>query len=647
MKVKLVGLSVTLALVLCAACGDDPQPTPAAQATTEPATPTVMFVPPTTTPTATPVPSPTATATAIPRPAAVQRVVPSIVKIRIRDADVGSGFVVEGGYIVTAAHVVRRHTVIDVVFENGVEHKDVPVGSYDHLADLAFLGPIDTSAPHVEFANVDNEIEGSSVFVVGYPSGYAGLFASTGYLQRVYYWRDTDLADVFSMAEGKPGMSGGPVVNGNGEVIAVVLQYYNDRSSSGISSNVVMDRLERIARGEEISPAGPRPLPQDQGSYEHEFVLRGRADTETFFLPDLSEASITIDFDTAPGVDYGLFHETGYTDFSPAFRSTRSGLQNSCCYYGTWFVVVRQRYDLEGEVVIKSSVPLVQYHDPDDGRQLQIGHTIYAMLDTWRDSDRYTIDLKRGQMVGLRTESVEEARMTISYPGAAPHEIVSAFGKLGEIHYQASVDAEYTIAIESKGGIGGYTLSAFDIPSNLTPSNKSKKPADTIESPVGDMLRHSFGNSPSAVQIEYPLNVTGGDHAEILGAALFEQGLRGQTVALGKRDMKHLRRDPNENIPVGLFVLRSALVHNLPLRSARVTTSREMVTPSGAPILIQDFEADDGHTKGVRLAYIHEGETGFMVVFYAPADVFDEWKPVVDYCIGSFSIGDFSVADGM
>ena len=63
--------------------------------------------------------------------------------------------------------------------------------------------------------------------------------------------------------------------------------------------------------------------------------------------------------------------------------------------------------------------------------------------------------------------------------------------------------------------------------------------------------------------------------------------------------------------------------------------------------MIEYFEADQGETEGVRLAYIHENETGYMAIFYAPSEVFDEWRPVVDYCIGSFSIGDFSVADGL
>ena len=568
-----------------------------------------------------------------------------MVKIRIRDSEVGSGFVVEGSYIVTAAHVVWPNTVADVVFENGVEHKDVPVVSSDHLADLAFLGPISTSAPHVEFANVDNEKEGDSIFVIGYPESADGLFVSAGYLQRVNYWRDADVADVHSRAEARLGMSGGPIVNDDSEVVGVQVQIYTNGSSRGTSSNVVRNALKRIANGEEASPAGSRLLPKDQGVYEHNFALRGRGDTETFFFRDLSEASISIEFETSPHAEYALFYENGYTNFRPAFRSTRSGLQDSCCYYGTWFVVVRQRYDLEREVAVKTSLPLVQYHDPDDGRQLQLGDTIYAVFDTINDVDRYTIDLKRGQRVGVRIESLHEALTTLEYPGVAPYETVSVRGTLGEIEYQAPVDAEYFFVTQPNGEKGGYTLSVFE--AGFTGSTTSKKPADTIESPVGDMLRHTFENSPLAVQIEYPLNITGGDHAEILGAALFEQGLRGQTVALGKGDMKHLRREPNEDIPLDLFVLRSPLVNGLPVFSEQVTASREIVTPTGAPILIEDFEADEGHTKGVRLAYIHEGETGFIVVFYAPADVFDEWRPVVDYCIGSFSIGDFSVADGM
>ena len=563
-----------------------------------------------------------------------------MVKIRIRDSEVGSGFVVEGGYVVTAAHVTRPHTAVDIVFDDGSEHTDVPVVSYDYLADIVFLGPISTSLPHVDFANVETMSEGDPVFVVGYPT--TELFVSTGEFKYIHNWMDADVAEVISTAESRGGTSGGPMTNGMGEVIGVNLWSYDDGDSGGTSSNNVLNRLERIVRGEEASPAGSRFLPTDKGSYEHEFVLYGRSDTEIFFFRDLAETPISIEFDAAQDVEYGLFDEDGSADFRSAFRSTRSGMHNSCCYNGTWFVVVRQRFDLEREVVVKSSVPLVQYHDPDDGRQLRVGDTVFGVFDTAGDVDRYTIDLARGQRVGIRFEYDYGALMTIDYPDAPPYETVPVEGRVGEIEYRAPLDAEYTAAIQPSGEMGGYTLTVFD-----TASNSSKKPADVIDSPVGEVLRHTFEHSPPTIQIDYPVNITGGDHAEVLGAELFEQGRRGQTVALEEQAMQHLRQAGQEELSVDQYMRRSLLVNGLPLLSEEVTASREIVTPSGTPILIEYFEADQGDTKGVRLAYIHEGETGFMAIFYAPADVFDEWRTVVDYCIGSFSIGGYVVADGM
>ena len=74
-----------------------------------------------------------------------------MVTIQFRGADSGSGFLVEGNYIVTAAHVVWGLPEIDVVFNDGTKHGDVPIAGYDHFADLAFLGPVETPAPPVAF----------------------------------------------------------------------------------------------------------------------------------------------------------------------------------------------------------------------------------------------------------------------------------------------------------------------------------------------------------------------------------------------------------------------------------------------------------------------------------------------------------------
>ena len=172
-------------------------------------------------------------------------------------------------------------------------------------------------------------------------------------------------------------------------------------------------------------------------------------------------------------------------------------------------------------------------------------------------------------------------------------------------------------------------------------------PANTLDSPVGDMLRHEFDHPISKIQIDYPANITGGDR-EVIAAEVFEQDRFGRTVTLERRDLSHHRKQPDEVLTVDDYMERSVLSGTFPYKTEKtVTARREVETPSGSPILIEDFEVDNGGMKGVRLAYIHEGETGFMAIFYAPGEVFEEWRPVVDYCIGTFSIGEFSLADGM
>ena len=571
-----------------------------------------------------------------------------MVRIRVDGIGVGSGFLAAGNYIVTAAHVTWPYTAVEVVFEDGTEYVNVPVVSYDHLTDLAFLGPIDTTAPHVKLANTENVSEGETVFVIGYPEQTLGLSFTNGEFEFSWQWDDAVIKQFSSTADAEFGMSGGPMTNANGEVIGVLVRGY-DPGSMGTSSNTLRDQLFKAANGEEVSQAGSRPLPADKGSYEHEFVLHGHLDIETFIFRDPGDAPISIEFEASKYVEYGLFDEYGYAYFRSVFRSARIGISDSsCCLEGTWYVVVRQSFDLEREVIVRSSVPLVPYRDPDDARRLRVGDTVYGVFDTAGDIDSYFFVPAAGQRIGIRFESNDLTQITIDYPDAAPYETLSVEGNYEEIEYQASVNVVHTIALQPTWGTDGYTLSIFDTESSSdTTSSGPEKLDQLIPSPVGDMLRHSFEHSDPAIHIDYPLNITGGDHAEVLGAAMFEQGRGGQTIALEEREMTFLRQAPQEELSLDQYVRRSPLVHGLPVFSERVTASREIMTPFGSSVLIEDFEADQGDTKGVRLAYIHDGKTGFMAVFYAPAGVFDEWRPVVDYCIGSFSIRDFSVADGM
>ena len=216
-----------------------------------------------------------------------------------------------------------------------------------------------------------------------------------------------------------------------------------------------------------------------------------------------------------------------------------------------------------------------------------------------------------------------------------------------EIKYRAPVDATYTVALQMRPAAFehplGYTLTALK--SWADPNRRGIHVL--FDTPVGEVLRHSLDHRVPRIQIDYPANVTGGDREEI-AAEFFEQDRWGRTVTMEKRDLSHHRRRPDEELSVDNYMNRSVLSSAFPYKGVKVVTARRVVeTPSGAPVLIEDFEVDNGGMKGVRLAYIHEGETGFMAIFYAPGEVFDEWRPVVDYCIGTFSIGGYSIADDL
>ena len=592
----------------------------------------------------------------MPSSAILEKLRPSMVKMRINDQDYGSGFVVEGGYVVTAAHVAWPYAAADIVFEEGTKHTNVPVIGFDHHADIAFLGPINTSAPHVELANIGDVGNESPVFALGYPVDGAELTVTAGEFEGVWDWTSADVMTVGSTAAGSRGMSGGPVTNRDGEVIGVLIRG-GDSGTVSASSNTLRDRLDKIERGEKASAAGLRLLPYHEGSEEHEFVLQGRWDTETFVFRSDGQTPVTIEFDSYEDVEYGLFNEFGSSDFRiwhggtrivPEYQSTRRSTGTNQLFYpfypyGTWFVVLRQPFDINREGVIKSSIPLARFHDADDGGELQIGDTVAGVF-TPGDVDRYTIDLKEGRKVRIRIDANAVMRLTVDYPAAPPYEVVSFEGRVGDFDYVAPIDAEYMIVVQSPAHVGGYTLAVSDLP-NSTPAVRPEQPGNVIDSPAGDMLRHTFERSTPTIQLDYPANITGGDHPGVIGAALFEQGRRGETIALEEADLTYYKQSADEVLSFDVYIERSVLMKNLPFSDEVVTDRREVETPTGQPLLIEEFDADDD-LRGIRLLYIHEEETGFMAVYYAPSQVFEDWRPVVEYSIGAFSIGAFTVADG-
>ena len=137
----------------------------------------------------------------------------------------GSGFVISRkGYIVTNAHVVERASEITVIMFDKSRYK-AQVIAIDPSVDLAILKvESDKLLPTIEFC-YDEPLIGETVLAIGNPFGYQHTLTD-GIISAIHrdieFGEEKVMADLIqTSAPINPGSSGGPLLNINGELIAV------------------------------------------------------------------------------------------------------------------------------------------------------------------------------------------------------------------------------------------------------------------------------------------------------------------------------------------------------------------------------------------------------------------------------------------
>jgi len=157
-----------------------------------------------------------------------ERAAPAVALVRtVQDDRVGTGTafaVSRDGWLVTAAHVVRRADRIAVEFEPGRQVSARLVG-YDARRDVAVLRVGGALSPGVlHFADPSALQVGEPVAVIGNPRGRPKVL-TTGVLLDVGLTLPGLLPGIFIRVSAAvaPGSSGGPVLNARGEVLGVVV----------------------------------------------------------------------------------------------------------------------------------------------------------------------------------------------------------------------------------------------------------------------------------------------------------------------------------------------------------------------------------------------------------------------------------------
>jgi S1-C subfamily serine protease len=168
----------------------------------------------------------------------------------------GSGAIIEGGYILTNAHVVANQAFLEVQRYGERKRYIARVYAVSHQADLALLKVEEDvffkGVTPLKFGALP-EVE-QKIVVYGYPMGGSTLSATIGVVSRVehhvYAHSGESFLAVQVDAAVNPGNSGGPALS-NGKIVGVVMQVITKSQNIGylVPVNMVKHFIDDMKDG--------------------------------------------------------------------------------------------------------------------------------------------------------------------------------------------------------------------------------------------------------------------------------------------------------------------------------------------------------------------------------------------------------------
>ena len=132
------------------------------------------------------------------------------------------------------------------------------------------------------------------------------------------------------------------------------------------------------------------------------------------------------------------------------------------------FLIAWQLSETPGDFTFTGNRRLIPLHDPDDGRQIQVGQSVQGNIDFPGDIDYLFVHLKEGETIEIVARStLVDTFLTIDYVGAVDEQIIidddsggGLFGLDSMIIYRASHTGSYFLVVEAANfyAPGGYVI---------------------------------------------------------------------------------------------------------------------------------------------------------------------------------------------
>ena len=176
----------------------------------------------------------------------------------------GSGFVIDNEVIVTNYHVIEKSNSGFVrLIDNQRRYRITGIIEISEKYDIAILKVEGLLATKLKLGSIQTVEIGDNVFAVGNPRGLEGTF-SQGIISGIRSFGSDRLLQI--TAPISPGSSGGPVLNGNGEVIGVAVASLRDGQNLNFAipidyvTNLYNNSPKTLTRFNNLRPTGQQSL---------------------------------------------------------------------------------------------------------------------------------------------------------------------------------------------------------------------------------------------------------------------------------------------------------------------------------------------------------------------------------------------------
>ena len=417
------------------------------------------------------------------------RVSPAIVFI-VTEIGTGSGVLVEGGYLVTNAHVVWPFRQARVAFPDGKVFEKVPVVGWDLLTDVAVLGPVSSGTQPLELIDGEGTPIGSDVYLIGYPGEFESLpqpAIGRGLLSRLREWESAGITYFQTDATTIGGQSGGVLVSQTADVIGISGFSITEGNFGLVASAAdLLPRIRQLIAGEDSSGLGDRMLLEGRGSRRHELDLVNYWDDRAYLIYEPIRTEVVMQlagdgdgqlltFDTYGDLLLDLDEEYLAPEVGSIVTRRR----------GPHFLVIRQLEESSSNFTVRATHQLTKLFDPDNGRRIHLGQTVGGNIDFPGDTDHFILQLDRSETIEIVAQSaLADTFLTIDYLGATSEQIVQndnsgggLFGRDSRIVYRAPRTGTYFVVVRDalNSAPGGYTVSVKSADPNADSRQDSSK----------------------------------------------------------------------------------------------------------------------------------------------------------------------------